>query len=121
MQRLPAHQPFSFQSHYEWYPRCTYFNTERTSRMNQMFMDLTGIGRAALGICAAYTDPLANRIRDFLGSRSPQRLDDLSKDIITEKIDEMLAVLPVVAAPNYSNAASLSLEQLTQEVASPRS
>jgi len=75
---------------------------------------------ASLEVCEVYAARFGRCIRDFfLVTRSQQRLDDLSKEIISEKIDEMLALVPLVTAPHYLNTAGSSLEQLPQEVASP--
>jgi NADP-dependent 3-hydroxy acid dehydrogenase YdfG len=83
-------------------------------------MGLTVITLAALGICAVYADLLARRIWDFLlVTRNQERLDDLSKEIASETVDEMLIVVPGATAPNFWNTAGPTVGRLPQVIASP--
>jgi NADP-dependent 3-hydroxy acid dehydrogenase YdfG len=88
--------------------------------MNQYSMGLTVVTLAALGICAVYADLLARRICDFLLiGRNQERLDDLSKEIASETVDEMLVVMPGATATNFWNTAGPTIGQLPQKIASP--
>jgi short-subunit dehydrogenase len=88
--------------------------------MNQYSMGLTDITRAALGVCAAYADLFARRICDILRvAQKQERLDDLSKEIASENVDEMLVFMPEATAANFRNSASPTVGQLPQKMACP--
>jgi NADP-dependent 3-hydroxy acid dehydrogenase YdfG len=88
--------------------------------MNQYSMWLTVITRTGLGICTEYADLLARRIGDFfLVARNQERIDNLSKEIAGETVDEMLVVVPGATATNFWNTAGPTVGQLPQKMASP--
>ena len=88
--------------------------------MNQYSMGLTVITVAVLGIGAMYADLLARRIGAFvLVARNRGRLDDLTKEIASENVDEMLVVMPEARTTNLWTTADPPVEYLPQELVSP--
>ena len=83
-------------------------------------MGLTVITAAVLWIGAMYADLLARRIGDFLLiARNRGLLDDFTKEIARENVDEMLVVVPGPRTTNFWNTGGAPVELLPQKISRP--